>query len=115
MIYFIAAFMGYFVGINGVVERRARSFIGMGYANPTYAKMSALGGLGGWFCILPAAYFVGSGYGNGFLDGALFCAASLGGAFLAGFFRSVNLSYLLSILTLPVNVGLTVLVYFIMR
>lgn len=115
MVYLIAALMGYFVGINSTVERQARTFIGMGYANPTAAKMSALGGFGGWFCIIPAAYFVGSEYDKGFWDGALFCVAALGGAFVAGFLRFPSVSYLISVLTLPVNIALAVLVYFLTR
>lgn len=117
MVYLIAVVMGYFTATNGMVERRARTFIGMGYANPTYAKMSALGGLGGWFCILPAAYFVGSDYGNGFLQGLLFCVAALGGAILAGagLVKFPGLSYLISAFTLPVNIGLAILVYLITR
>lgn len=111
MVYLIAAVMGYFVATNGMVERRARSVIGMGYANQTYAKMSALGGLGGWFCILPAAYFVGSEYGNGFLDAVLFCASAVGGGLVAGIFKFPNLSYLISAFTLPANIGLAFFVY----
>lgn len=113
MVYLIAIVMGYFVAINGMVEYRAKSFVGMGYANPTYAKMSALGGLGGWFCIFPAAYFVGSDYDNGFLQGLLFCIAGLGGATLSGLFKFPGLSYLISAFTLPVNLGLLILIYFI--
>ena len=77
--------------------------------------MSALGGLGGWFCILPAAYFVGSDYDNGFLQGLLFCVAALGGAILAGLVKFPGISYLISAFTLPVNIGLAILVYLITR
>ena len=115
MVYLIAIVMGYFVATNGMVERRAKTLIGMGYANPTYAKMSALGGLGGWFCILPAAYFVGSDYDNGFLQGLLFCASAFFGGILAGLIKFPGLRYLISAFTLPINVGLVALVYFITR
>ena len=115
MVYLIAVFMGYFIATNGMLERQSRGFIGMGYTNPTYAKMSALGGLGGWFCILPAAYLVGSDYGNGFLQGLLFCVAALGGAILAGLVKFPSLSYLISAFTLPANIGLAILVYLITR
>ena len=113
MVYLIAIAMGYFVAVNSMVERRSRSFVGLGYANPTLARMSALGGLGGWFCILPAAYFVGSSHGNGFLQGFLFCVASIAGAIPAGLIRMPELSYLVSAFTLPVNIGLAILVYFV--
>lgn len=103
--------MGYFIGTNGIVQRRASSFVGMGHANPTLGLLSSLGGFGGWFCVLPAAYFVGADYGNGFLQGALFCAASLGGALLSGLFQIPGINYLLSALALFINVGLAVLVY----
>jgi hypothetical protein len=115
VVYLIAIVMGYFVAINGMVERRAKSFIGMGYSNQNYAKMSALGGLGGWFCILPAAYFVGSDYGNGFLQGVLYCLAALFGGVLAGLISLPELRYLISAFTLPINFGLVILVYFITR
>jgi len=75
----IALLMGYLTGNNALVEHRAKSFVGMGYANPTAGTLSRLGGLGGWFCILPAAYFVGSGDGGGFLVGLLFCAVAVAG------------------------------------
>lgn len=113
MIYLIAVMMGYFTATNGMVERRTRAFPGMGYNNPNYAKMSALGGLGGWFCILPAAYFFGSAYGNGLLEGFIFCIAALGGAILAGIAKFQNLSYIVSAITLPANIALTAVVYFI--
>lgn len=115
MVYLIAVVMGYFTAINGMVEYRARKFFSMRYANPTYAKMSALGVLDVWFCILPATYFVGSDYGNGFLQGLLFFLATFGGAFLAGLVKFPSLSYLISAFTLPVNIGLTILVYLITR
>ncbi|MES2877331.1 MAG: hypothetical protein V4713_02830 [Pseudomonadota bacterium] len=115
VVYLIAVVMGYFVATNGMVESSARKLIGMAYANPTFGKMSALGGLGGWFCVLPAAYFVGSDYGNGFLQGLLFCVAALGGAILAGVIKVPGLSYLISAFTLAVNIGLAILVYVITR
>ncbi len=115
MIYAIGILMGYFIGTNGFVQRRAQSYIGMGYANRTWGLLSELGGLGGWFCILPAAYFVGSAYGNSFWQGALFCLAALVGALLSGLLKIPALSYLISALTLPANIGLAVLVFVITR
>jgi len=107
--------MGYFIGNNGLVERRARSFIGMGFANPTAAQLSRLGGLGGWFCILPAAYFAGSADGNGFMQALLFLAASMAGAAVAAIVQIPGVNYLLSAATLFVNIALAVLVYVVTR
>lgn len=107
--------MGYFVGTNGLVQKSAKSFAGMGYSNRTLGRLSELGGVGGWFCILPAAYFVGSAYGNGFLQGVYFCVAAVGGAVVSGVFQVRGLNYLLSALTLIVNTGLAALVYGITR
>jgi hypothetical protein len=113
--YLIAVVMGYFVGTNAIVHKRAKSSIGAEYANPILRLLSELGGLGGWFCILPAAYFVGSGYGNGFMQGLLFCATALGGALLAGLAQMPGLNYLISASTLFVNAGLAALVYTLTR
>lgn len=107
--------MGYFVGNNGLVEKRARSFIGMGFANPTAAQLSRLGGLGGWFCVLPAAYIAGSADGSGFAQGLLFVAASVGGAAIAAIARIPGLNYLFSAATLFVNIALAVVVYAVTR
>lgn len=111
MVYVLAALMGYVVATNSLIEKRVKSFPGMGYANPLMGKLSALGGLGGWFCILPAAYFVASAAGNGFLQGVLFCLAALGGALLGGLFQVHTLSYAISTFALFINVGLAVIVY----
>lgn len=113
--YFVAVVMGYFVSTNALVERRARSDIGASYANPILGLMSAIGGFGGWFCVLPAAYFVATNHGNGFLHGMYFCAAALGGGLLAGLAQIPGINYLISSFTLPVNIGLAALVYFLAR
>jgi hypothetical protein len=107
--------MGYLIGTNGLVQKRSKSFVGMGYANPTLGLLSQLGGFGGWFCILPAAYFVGSTYEHGFLQGSSFCAAALVGAVVAGAFQAPGLNYLISALTLPANIGLAAFVYIMTR
>jgi hypothetical protein len=107
--------MGYLIGTNSLVQRRSKSFAGMGYANPTLGLLSQLGGFGGWFCILPAAYFVGSTYGHGFLQGFSFCAAALAGAAVAGACQFPGLNFLISALTLPANVGFAGLVYIMTR
>lgn len=109
--YFIAVIMGYFIGTNALVEKQVARFIGNAYANPAMGALSKLGAFGGWFCILPAAYFVGSDYGNGFLEGFYFVLAAFGGALLSGFFQIAGLNYLLSSLTIFVNIALAALVY----
>lgn len=109
--YLVAVIMGYFIGTNALVEKQAMRFVGHGYANPALGTLSKLGALGGWFCILPAAYFVGSDYGNGFLEGLYFVMAAFGGALLSGFLQIPGLNYLLSAITIFVNVALAFLVY----
>ncbi|EGR4459406.1 hypothetical protein PY199_003591 [Vibrio cholerae] len=111
MEYFIGALMGYFVGTNALVEKQVRRFVGYGYSNQVMGLLSSLGGLGGWFCIIPAAYFVGSDYGNGFLEGLYFVLAVISGAFASGILQIPGLNYLLSALTLFVNIGLAIAVY----
>lgn len=111
MLYLIAVIMGYFVGTNALVQKQAMRFAGAGYANPVLGTLSALGAFGGWFCILPAAYFVGSDYGNGFLEGLYFVLASLGGALASGVLQIPGLNYLLAAITVFVNIGLATLVY----
>lgn len=115
LVYLIALIMGCFICNNGLVQKQTRSFAGMGYSNATLGLLSELGGLGGWFCVLPAAYFVGSADGNGFVQGLLFCLASFGGAVIAPFVQIPGLNYLLSSMTLFVNIGLATLVYFMTR
>lgn len=114
MEYLIAVIMGYFVGNNALVEKRARHFAGASFANPVLGNLSSLGAFGGWFCILPAAYFVGADYGNSFMEGFLFVVASLGGSLLAGMIQIPGLNYLLSAATLFINVALAAVVYSIM-
>ncbi|QPK03981.1 hypothetical protein LWM38_07065 [Vibrio kanaloae] len=111
MEYFLGALMGYFVGTNALVEKQAQRFVGCGYSNQTMGLLSRLGGLGGWFCIIPAAYFVGADYGNGFLEGFYFVLAVMGGAFASGMLQIPGVNYLLSAITLFVNIGLVFAVY----
>lgn len=119
VLYIIAALMGYFSAINARVAGQAQRSIGAMFESPTARLLLSLGGFGGWFCILPAAYFVGSADGNGFLQGLLFCLAALGGAFvsglISGLIRVPGLTQLIAILTLFLNVGLAVLVYYLTR
>ncbi len=107
--------MGFVITKNMRVSRAAQYDIGSSFVSPTANILLSLGGLGGWFCILPAAYFAGSADGNGFLQGLLFVLASLGGGLLGGFIRIPGLSQLVAILALPINVGLAALVYYITR
>lgn len=107
--------MGIVITYNMLVSRAAQQFIGTSFADPTPRLLLSLGGLGGWFCILPAAYFAGSADGHGFLQGLLFVLASLGGAIVAGLFRIPGLTQLVAILALPINVGFAVLVYYLTR
>ncbi|OEY65995.1 hypothetical protein [Marinobacter sp. X15-166B] len=111
MLYLIALIMGYFAGTNALVQKQAMRFAGTRFANPVMGTLSALGALGGWFCILPAAYFVGSDYGNGFLEGFYFVMASLGGVLVSGMLQIAGLNYLLAAITVFVNIGLAILVY----
>ena len=116
MLYAIAVLMGFVITKNMHVSSAAQQFIGMSFTNPTANLLLSLGGLAGWFCILPAAYFVGSADGNGFMQGLLFAVAALvGGGLLGGFVRVPGLNQLVAVLALPINVGLVVLVYFLTR
>lgn len=103
--------MGYFVGTNSLVEKQAQRFVGCGYSNKTAGFLSQIGGFGGWFCILPAAYFVGSSYGNGFLEGFYFVLAVIGGAFISGILQILGINYLFSALTIFINIGLAIAIY----
>ena len=114
MVYLIAVLMGYLVGTNALVEKQSKALIGGGFANPTMGTLSSLGGFGGWFCVLPAAYFVGASWGNGFLEGLFFVLAVLGGVFVSGSMQIPVLNYLLSAMTLFINIALASVVYSIM-
>lgn len=111
MVYFLGILMGYFIGTNSIVEKQAKRFVGCAYANPIMGLFSSLGGFGGWFCILPAAYFVGSAYGNGFLEGFSFVLAVLGGSFISGTLQIRSLNYLFSAFTVFINIALAFAVY----
>ena len=111
MVYLLAVLMGYFIGTNSMVEKQAKALVGCGFSNPTMGMLSSLGGFGGWTCVLPAAYFVGSAWGNGFVEGFCFILAVFGGAFISGFFQVRGFDYLFSALTLFINIGLAIAVY----
>jgi len=110
MVYLLGALMGYFVGTNYFVQKQAKSFIGCGFSNQTAGLLSSLGGFG-VFCIFCAAYFVGSDYGNGFLDGLFFVLVAYGGIFISGFLQIPGFNYLFSALTIFINIALAAAVY----
>lgn len=111
MVYFLGILMGYFIGTNSLVEKQAKRFVGCHYSNKTAGLMSELGAFGGWFCVLPAAYFVSSDYGNGFLEGLYFVLAVFGGAFVSGLLQIPGVNYLFSALTIFINIGLVAAIY----
>ena len=116
MLYLIAVLMGYVIIKNIRVSRAAQHDIGSSFVSPTANIMVSLGGLAGWFCVIPAAYFAGSADGSGFLQGLLFVvAALLGGGILGTVVSIPGLNQLIAVLALPINVGLAVLTYFITR
>ncbi len=102
--------MGYFASTNAFVEKRVRGFAGFEYPNQVMGILSSLGVLGGWLC-LPAAYYVSSRYDNGFLEGFYFMLAVIGGGAIPVVLKIPTLEYLLSSITLFVNIGLTFAVY----
>lgn len=116
MLYVIAAIMGYVITCNVRMSRAAQYDIGAMLVDPTARRLLSLGGaIGGWFCILPAAYFTASAEGNGFFEGFLFVVASLAGGFLTSVLRVPGLTQLLAILTVFINVGLAALVFYLTR
>lgn len=113
MEYAIAVVMGYFVGTNALVNKQARGYFGEQYAHPALGLLSALGFFGGWFCIIPAAFFVSHAYDNGIFQGVLFCVVALGGSLLSGFAQITGVNYYISAATLFVNSALAAVVYVI--
>ena len=111
MVYFLGVLMGYLIGVNTIVEKQITKNFGEMYVNKTIGFLSSIGGLGGWFCILPAAYFVGADYRNGFLNGAYLILSYLFGAFISGMLQVYDLNRSLSPFTLPINIALAVTIY----
>ena len=108
--------MGYIITKNIHVSRAAQHDIGASFVSPTANLLVSLGGVAGWLCIIPAAYFAGSADGSGFLQGLLFVVVALvGGGLFGGLVSIPGLSQLIAILALPMNVGLAVLTYFLTR
>jgi hypothetical protein len=109
----VAVAMGYLVSNNHLVEKQASGSIGASYAIQALALMSYLGAFGGWFCIIPAAIIVANAWDNSFLDAVYFVLAALAGAFIAGLpIVAMPIRYLLSPLTLPINIALVLVMYF---
>lgn len=110
----IATGMGYLIGNNHLIQKKIRSSLGAQYSNETLALLSSLGGFGGWFCAIPAAIIVANAYQYSFLNGIYFVLAVFAGAFIAGLpLLGFTARHLLSPLTLPVNVALVALTYFL--
>ncbi|NNC26013.1 hypothetical protein HKX42_03860 [Salinisphaera sp. USBA-960] len=103
--------MGYFVGTNALVNKRMGAMINGQPYSSVWQLMSGLGAFAGWFCILPAAYFVSTAWGNDFWNGLGFCAAALGGSLLSGFFQVPGFNQLLCAGAIVVNVACVVAVY----
>ncbi|WP_231882935.1 hypothetical protein, partial [Oleiphilus sp. HI0132] len=110
MIYFLGFLMGYFIGTNVYVEKQASSLVGRAYANQVIRQLSRFGGLGGWFCVIPAAYLVWADYGNGFLECVYFILAYIGGIMISGALQIPGLNRILSPFTVFINIGLVLLV-----
>jgi hypothetical protein len=111
MIYFLGLLMGYFIGTNIYVEKQASRFVGGAYANPIISQLSRFGGLGGWFCAIPAACIVWADYGNGFLECVYFVLAYISGIMISGALQIPGLNRIFSPLTVFINIGLVFLVY----
>ena len=111
MVYILGTLMGYFMGTNYFVEKQTQRYVGAGYGNPIAGQLSKLGALGGWFCVFPAAYFVGSDYGSGLLEGFYFVLAFVGGVMISGSLQIPGLNYIFSALTVFLNIGLVFSVY----
>jgi hypothetical protein len=110
MIYLIAMLMGYVAGTNSLVAKQAR-IPGRGFFNPKVRFLLTVGGFSGWFCILPAALAAGAYSNNTFLGFILFVVAAVGGAFAAGLFQIPIFNRLIGILSIFLNIGLTILVF----
>ncbi len=117
-IYIIGLAMSYLVGNNYLVQKRLH-IAGM-YSNHTLNFWTSIGGFGGWFCILPAAIIIGTSYEYGLSESLLFLVAAFIGSILAGALSPRRMlgsafgyfsEYILSALTLPINVILVLVLY----
>jgi hypothetical protein len=111
MIYVIALVMGYFVGTNLEVEKLAKNVPGAEYSNQFLGVLSSLGGLGGMFCIIPAAVFIGLSDDFGWLPAIGFFTLTFVGATVAAVAQMPGINYLFSAATAIVNIALAVFVY----
>lgn len=110
--------MSYLVGHNYLIQRKSK--LAGAYSNPTLNLLSGLGGIGGWFCIIPAAIIIATAYDYEILDGFLFLGAAYLSSFVAGLVTIESIlgrangfvvGYFLSALTLPINIGLVIYLY----
>ena len=118
MIYIIAITMSYLVGHNYLIQLKSK--LAGTYSNPTLNLLSGLGGIGGWFCIIPAAIIITTAYDYEILDGFLFLGAAYLGSLVAGLVTIESMlgrangfvvGYFLSALTLPINIGQVIYLY----
>jgi len=110
MIYLIAALMGYFIGTNSLIEKQSK-IPGRGFFNKKTRLLISIGGFGGWFCILPAAFAAGAASNNGIIGFILFIVAAIGGAFTAGLFQVPILNRFIGIMCIFLNIGLAILTF----
>ena len=117
-IYIIGLAMAYLVGNNYLVQKKL-NIPGM-YSNQILNFWTSIGGFGGWFCILPAAIIIGTSYEYGLSESLLFLAVAFIGSFAAGLITpqatlgpvwGYIIGYILSALTLPINVLLVLSLY----
>ena len=113
MFLLIAITMGCLTASNAWVETQVRTDMCAVYANPTLGRLSSLGGLASWACVIPAAYFYSaSDFDMNLWKGLLFCScALLGGPVLTTLIMSRYLRYLVSPFVLFVNPALACLAY----
>lgn len=115
MIYVIAAIMSYLVNNNSIVVKKS-TLIGT-HNNDTLNILTALGSWGGWLCIIPAAFIVGTSDDYTAINGVLFFVAAFVASYIApidhivGRVHGYAVGYIFSALTLPINVALLIYLY----
>ena len=110
MIYLIAALMGYFAGTNALIEKQSK-IPGRGFFNPKARFLLSIGGFGGWFCILPAAFAAGTYSNNSIVGFVLFIVIAIVGAFAAGLLQIPILNLLIGVMCIFLNTGLAILAF----
>lgn len=115
MIYVIAAIMSYLVNNNSIVVKKS-TLLGT-HSNATLNALTALGSWGGWLCIIPAAFIVGTTDDYTAIYGVLFMVAAYVASYIAPLDNIIDrtygyiVGYILSALTLPINAALVVYLY----